>query len=70
MDSLDLKVSGLDRMVASAPKTTEAISVWKKWSIPVPDVTGSAESGLCVSATLVICLFTHVNAMRSVRECV
>lgn len=70
MYSLNLKVSGLDRMVASAPRTTEAISVWKKWSIPIPDVTGSAESGLCESATLVIYLFTHVTAMRSVRASV
>lgn len=73
MYSLNLKVSGLNRMVASAPKTTEAMSVWKNWSIPIPDVTGSAESaesGLCVSAALVIYLFTHVNGIRSVRQSV
>lgn len=39
-------------MIVSAPKTTEAISVWEKWSIPIPDVTGSAESGLSVSVTM------------------
>lgn len=32
MSSLRLKVSGLDRRVA--PRPTEAISVWTKWSIP------------------------------------
>lgn len=68
MYSLNPKVSGLDRMVVSAARTTESISVWKKWSIPTPDVTGSAEPGLCGSTTLVIYLFTHGNAMRSVCE--
>lgn len=66
--SLNLKVSGLDGTVASAPRTTEAISVWEKWSIPTPDGTGSAESGLCGSTTLVLFFVTHGNVMRSARE--
>lgn len=70
MYSPNLKVSGLDTVVGSAPRTTEAISVWEKWGIPVPDVTGSAESGVCVSATLVIYSFNRLNAVRRVRECV
>lgn len=62
------KVSGQDGMAGSAPETSEATSVWKKWSVPMHDVTGSAESGLCVSAAPAIYLFIRVNVMRRVRE--